>query len=77
MRQFKAEVQHLVNGIIDKILLIVPVSVLVAIVYFVRIWTLRQTDAKRVARAEIIFWSSTLTILVLLATYSTFFRRPY
>lgn len=65
------------NGIVDKILLSVPLSVLVAIVYFVVMWTPRQKDADRVARVETIFWSTTLTMLVLLASYAAFFRRPY
>ena len=37
-------------------------------------WKPDQKDADRVARAEMVFWSATLTILVVLVT-SPFFRR--
>jgi heme/copper-type cytochrome/quinol oxidase subunit 2 len=66
---------HEVNDIIDKILLTVPLVVAVAVAYFVYVWKPRQFDVDRVERGEIVFWSSTLTILVLLAVYAFFFRH--
>jgi len=59
---------------LDDQIMSTPLVLALAAIYFVLIWKPRQSDAKTVARASSVFWTTVVLMVVAVVVYANFFR---
>jgi cytochrome c biogenesis factor len=59
---------------LDQIILSLPLMLSLAAIYFVLVWKPLQSDARIVARASSVFWSTAILMVVAVVVYASFFR---